>query len=556
MINPGRLENNKIEEESYAHDYNILLSSSINPSNVLTFHDDALKKLISVVDGVVEKYKQKHPETSFTRKELEDEALREENLQDVSTTLSILANRKADIDSLKNFVSESISLSENVFVPPTNDNGRVVNAGSGVGMEEKRLVPRLLTLLYILENDLNIVIKDAGEDRDVNIEQGAVTDNMMREQPYFRVLIDSLNRVVYICEEEGNASFVFDKDELEKNGFDIDKLDTQDKSIFNRLIAENKKLGKRVIHSPSWRADMLESLSKGFLQEEKIIKQIKQNSDFSEKIVVPDRKEGWRSAKSLLEEVGMARETIITYADLFRKDHPEWFEVQRNKARVVEHYHPELVSKIIEYSHKVKRKDGWKSANGLNQDVDVRHRLVKKYVEGFRKDHPEWFDTLQKGRGRPTEYYHPDLIAEIKKEFNMPRVKEGWKSASSLFGEVNASMDSVKKYAESFKKDHPEWFEVQKTRSFRIEHYSPNLAAKIIEHFRSIPPKKEGWESSSSLRTKLAIPASAKTIEKYAESFKKDHPEWFEAQKNYAALAEYYHPDLTAKIIENFGKKD
>lgn len=65
----------------------------------------------------------------------------------------------------------------------------------------------------------------------------------------------------------------------------------------------------------------------------------------------------------------------------------------------------------------------------------------------------------------------------------MVRKKDGWASARSLQKETGSRDVTIKNFAEKFRTEHPEWFEIQKTPSLVSEHYHPELAAIIKNHF-------------------------------------------------------------------------
>ena len=76
----------------------------------------------------------------------------------------------------------------------------------------------------------------------------------------------------------------------------------------------------------------------------------------------------------------------------------------------------------------------------------------------------------------------------------------------------------------------------------------------FASHFSSFLVKKEGWENASSLRSKLNTRYTS--IKYIVESFRSEHPEWFEMQKLQGKVSEFYHPDLVTKLIEHFKKNN
>lgn len=467
------------EEGSYNQEYSEIINSTISPENIQTFHDDVLNKLIKIVGRIVDEYKNNHPDTNLTGRELEDEALKEEGLQDIPSVLDAISKRKIDLRNIEEIIMSRVAFLPEVMVPPGE--GGII-PGPGESFKERDLIPRLTTLLYILENDLSLDIQD---EKEIQIVEGIVRDDMMRKHPYFRVLILSAERVVYICEEEHNATFVFDKEELDRLSIQIEELDVTSKAILNDLIEENPQIGVRIIKSKLWRANIQDAITNEFGKVEKELP--KQKSDFESREIFPKKKDGWESASSLRGICNTkSLRSIKNYAQKFRIENSQWFEMQENRGKPAEHFHPDLVEKIIEHFMAVPlRKNGWESATSLIK-IGKSFYTIKKYAEQFRHEHPEWFEE-QKAGGTPAEYYHPALVEKIRSQFPdnaVPIKRNGWESTYTLRKICNKSDITIRVYAGLFRVEHPEWFEIQKNVAAKTENYHPDLVKQIIEHFK------------------------------------------------------------------------
>jgi|GEM_PF-4561191 len=532
-------------ESSYKKKLDEVLTSSINPSTLYTFYDDALESLITTLSSVTTSYKEIHPDTPLVGRELEDTATQFFHLPSIPTLLDAISERQEDLKHLQTRIIDHTGMSPEVFVPPSDSEKYGIVQGSGRGLEEKKLIPRLETLIYILEHDLGVTLED-----DVKIVSGVTTNAMMREEPYIRVDIKSHDRLVYLCNEEGNATFVFDAEVIKKYVPDIEMLDKMDKTEYKSIIASDQSVGVVLrYHADTWRDEVLQALSEPFSlvsKRERSIISVKKQSDFD---LMPKRREGWESASSLQRNLSVDKKTIEKFVEQFKPNHPEWFEIQKTSGSPAERYHPELVAKIIEYFTSIpQKKEGWNSLRGLRETRSINEEKAKHFIKPFRVTNPEWFE-IQKTFGKPAERYHPELVAKIIEHFTtIPQKKEGWEGASSLKVVVSVDRKSIEEYAGQSKILHPEWFEMQKKNGRPIEHYHPDLVTKIIEHFTAIPKKKEGWESAST----LVVAAGSESIRKFTEQFKTDHSEWFEMQKTGARLAEHYHPELAKRIKEHF----
>lgn len=460
--------------------YRRILNTSVSPENIETFFETALNELVVLVQAAVLKYKQAHPDSSLERAALEDEAVQAVNLPGIQETLQAVADQVDRMTHLKRLVQSQTHVAGTVFVPPSVEESGIV-PGSGVGLEQRKLMPRLLTLLYILENDLGYDLSPEDEEGSrsiVHITQGVTTDQMMRKSPYFRVLIDDLKRAVYVCEEEGNASYVFDTEAIV---ISIDQLDAMSKTSFNELIKAHPEVGARLIQSSAWREKMISYLTQNF--DERLhgtSGSPERKSDFVRQHEIPERGEGWKSATVLPQSIVSSPRAIRNFVEQYRAEHPDWFEVQRpGGGRPAEHYHPELVKLIEKNFSALQQKEGWKSASLLQEEIHTAGKTIKAFVEQFRTEHPEWFEI--QGKAKKTDYYHPDLVEIIKKRFQaVPFRKDGWESLRML--ERGASREKTRAFAEQFRAEHPEWFEIQKPkRGAQSEHYHPDLVKKIKE---------------------------------------------------------------------------
>mgnify|MGYP001270328015 CR=1 FL=1 len=134
--------------------------------------------------------------------------------------ISEIRNR---VDKIKIDLEKHLQKIDVEITPPQPN--KPIESGDGGFVESHDLYPRLLTLIYILETDFDLTLQD-----DIKIDEGIVLPHRYRNEPYTRVEIDSLNRVVYICDEVDNVSYFFDTEELAKHKVSIESLDTMDKN--------------------------------------------------------------------------------------------------------------------------------------------------------------------------------------------------------------------------------------------------------------------------------------------------------------------------------------
>jgi hypothetical protein len=250
-----------IEElrETYKLRFDLITHKTLTVENIDTFADEALEELVTLTNDVLESYRSNpnfepnKPEPLFSDREQEDDAFNKLGLTDIQNTLQGVMDVKEKIDNIKSRLTRNKNTTNQTIVPPSD--GSFIKSGSGEGIQEKSLVPRLLTLLYLLEKDFEIL------EEGVTLTEGQVTPDMMRRTPYVRVEIPDMDRVVYICDEEGNASYVFDTDKLKEFGIPVQDIDISDKEKINEMIAQHPGVGARIIQSKSWRVNMANLLS-------------------------------------------------------------------------------------------------------------------------------------------------------------------------------------------------------------------------------------------------------------------------------------------------------
>ena len=243
-------------KESFKQRLNAILYKQLTVENIETFADEALSETVILTDDVLAEYRN-NPEFNVSVMPLniqaqENEAFAVLGLENINEILQRINNVKDKIESLKTYIHAGAKKVGTVITPPQPEYPTKIM--EGIGGFEKRLFPRLLTLLYILEHDFEI------PPASVQIIEGAITPNMVRKTPYVRVEIPDLKRAVYICDEEGNVSYIFDTEKLAKQGLTLSEIDVDDKGDKNSLIAYHPGIGIRVIQSVYWRDRIMTAL--------------------------------------------------------------------------------------------------------------------------------------------------------------------------------------------------------------------------------------------------------------------------------------------------------
>ncbi len=268
-----------------------------------------------------------------------------------------------------------------------------------------------------------------------------------------------------------------------------------------------------------------------------------------EKIVLEKVPEGWMTASMLISQDGMVWETINNFVNQYRETNPEWFGKFKSGSNITEAFHPELISIIREKIIVEKVPENWMTASRLHDQIKVTARIINNFVNKYRETNPDWFGKFRSGPNI-TEAFHPDLVNMIKENLNIEKIPEGWMTARKLIKHTKSSTPTVNNFVDQYRETNPEWFGKFKSGSNITEAFHPDLVA-IFEKNSIIMP--EDWITASKLANK--VKASYKSINSFADQYRKDNPRWFGEFKTGSRIAEAFHPDLVEIIKEKFGKK-
>ena len=309
-------KNNELDalKTEFAARLTAAVNEPLTLGNTDTYVDDALGAVIKLVDDVVAEY-DAQPGAEWQQlgeangKEHEDAALKHfglENVEDILRHLDDKASQFAVIDQ----VIAQTNKSSNVFVPP--DSAPVPQAtGSGTGMEKKGKQPKLENLLFVLMNDFGI---DPDDSEAVSIVRGSVNPNMMREEPYYQVTVPELDKVILVCDEYENVTFVFNdewvREQVSANHLSENEperpLTDYTKEELSKLIKDNPGQGARIMATKNFTANLVNALKGGFSQQ-KLDKPVDTRYLRSSKDLppVPD---GYATISEIGEELGVQEE--------------------------------------------------------------------------------------------------------------------------------------------------------------------------------------------------------------------------------------------------------
>ena len=263
------------QKETFKNRLSEAIDKPLTLENTDTYVDDALGAVINLVDDVVAKY-DAQPGAEWQQlgeangKEHEDAALKHFGLEDVEGILRNLDDKASQFAVIDGVIAQA-NESSDVFVPP--DSTPVPQAtGSGTGMEKKGKQPKLKNLLVMLKSEFDI---DPDDSEAVSIVRGSVDPNMMREEPYYQVTVPELDKVILVCDEYGNVTFVFNgewvRGQVSANHPSENEperpLADYTKEELGKLIKDNPGQGARIMATKNFTANLVNALKGGFSQQ-------------------------------------------------------------------------------------------------------------------------------------------------------------------------------------------------------------------------------------------------------------------------------------------------
>ncbi len=229
-----------------------ITKTNISVENINSYSDHVLTRLIDLAADVTAAYsKEAGLSEDLSGEALENAAFAHYHLATIGDALNQAQLIAQNINQINSFIKLSTESVDSYYVPPDS---RPISTGEKGEFVHPDIIPRLKTLLFLLETDCDI------PNEDVHLFRGEINTRWFRQEPYYKIEIPTLERIIYLCEEEGNASYVFDSGLLDQIGIDTLLLDHASKEDLNTVIAELPGIGIRVIQQAGWREVMVELL--------------------------------------------------------------------------------------------------------------------------------------------------------------------------------------------------------------------------------------------------------------------------------------------------------
>ena len=306
---------------------------------------------------------------------------------------------------------------------------------------------------------------------------------MMRKTSYFLVSALKIDRKMLVCDEGGNASYVFDAKVLKSKGIDDKKLIGATKEELNQWIAEVPEMGKRVFYSKDgFVPRIIEAINQPiWTKPDKVTKSMENTGNY----LLPKAPEGYLSLNGIRRKYGMASETVKRIIKKY-SDEIGLVETYRFGTKCAKGYSPKQEEVIIE---KVELEgllcplapEGYLSLNGIARKYEMASETVKQIIEKYPDEIGQ--TKILRFRNVITEGYSPKqertIIEKLELEgYLSPPAPEGYLSLSVIARKYGVANRTVKQIIEKY----PDEIGLVETYRFGTKFtkgYSPEQIEKI-----------------------------------------------------------------------------
>ena len=244
---------------SYAIQLDAILSQPLTPEIINDYGQHALDKVVEFAGHVVADFKiQVMTASQHVGAAVEKSAFAYFGLRDIESVLDHLAIIVASINEIS-IRSQNVVEANRVILPPDKAK-RAITPGNG-SFEKPAIIPRLMTILFVLRHSFDVDIQDTGQ---VVLRKGVLKEEMVRKISYVLVDAAKLNRTILVCDEEGNATFVFDQRLLEQHSISIQDIEHHTKSELRQLLDEAPTVGRYIVCSSRFVVNVTVAIGQSF----------------------------------------------------------------------------------------------------------------------------------------------------------------------------------------------------------------------------------------------------------------------------------------------------
>lgn len=411
----------------------------LSAETIDSYADEALSQLVELVQTVKDKYASQSGVLFENEAQLESAAFKHFGLNDIETVLDHISATSKEIYKLTTIIHDADKIQQ-VIIPP--DQIEPLPASTGAERQPAKVIPRLKTLLFVLATDFGVDISDKDQ---LAITKGALGPNMARKHSYYLVEAPRLSRTALVCDEEGNASYIFDNNVVKELGLNNGGLIRLSKEQLNSLLASNPKLGKRIKYSHKFITNIIATLKDPASED------LDSVPESATQYLIPKAPEGVLSLNGMMKTLDAKRTPMVNAIEELGKNLGE-VEVFSFSGRRVPGYNPRQQKLIREYLEQTgyydKIPEDYLNASNLAHNWGVDSQTVHNAIEKLESEIGEVQQYRFKGVLRT--YYNPAQQQAIynKVEENGifgERAPEGFQTIDDLAKDLGIASSTLKR---------------------------------------------------------------------------------------------------------------
>lgn len=439
---------------------------------------------------------------------------------------------------------DHMRMSKGVGVPPGE--GRI-ESGSGAGMD-KETQPRTLLLMQLLG--------ELGYNYDANMMEAPGPESV-RDTPFWVFTIVDIGKVILVCNESHNTTFVVHDMQDDETGDDW-ALRTKDE-----LYAENVPGGR--VTPVQWTKDyerwkdriaaaLQLNLSTGPGRQPRVAVALVESD--------PNIPDDWKSVRDLAREREQNPFRFLAAAQELAPLHPDHIKLKpgtRSSYKLSSTGEQLIIAKVLQHNYPP---PGAKNVLQIATAAGVTDGLVRSRVESLRASNPEAIGEYQHPtRHHVLSFVHAEeaerLIAELAAQSIqlLPEAPEGYVLAAEFIAANDIHESKFYRYIAILKPLHPTEFERMRSKKFSGivgMHLSPNAQELVRRHHEIVTT----WETPDALSRTLGVDPAA--VPNWMRPLVETRPELVYTYNSGQRSFVYYHPSLTEQarqVVEAFKEK-
>lgn len=228
---------------SYRDRLDQILNRELNLDTIDHYADKALADLITLVLDVVDVYSRQNLSEGISKRDMEDAAFSFYGLDNLEVILDHVADISLGLSTIDQIIANVAEL-EDMIIPTDKPECEIVE-GDGPFIDWG-LRPRMKATLFVLANDFDVDLQDSSQ---IQISSGQMRPKTIRKESYYSIEVPRLNRTIFVCDENRNATFVFDNEALDANGISSKDLLGLTKAELGDLLLERPDFGVKFRYS-------------------------------------------------------------------------------------------------------------------------------------------------------------------------------------------------------------------------------------------------------------------------------------------------------------------